>query len=186
MKNNNIDEIITKEYNKIEPFVSNLMKECQAINTLDSLDPAIFNEPAIYGVVASKYATSKCDNIQMDLEILTNIKDIDFSIPELSRILGILLDNAIEATKNAETKYVRLEMKYDKRKCADVIRVINTYDTNIQIDLEGIYKKGVSSKKVKSGIGLWEVKNIISKYNNAQIFPSIENDKFVQNVIIEQ
>ena len=117
---------------------------------------------------------------------MTNIKEINFPMPELSRILGILLDNAKEATLNAPNPYVRLEMRFDKRKCADIIRVINTYDTNISINLNEIYKKGVSSKKVKSGIGLWEVKKIVSKIPHAQIFPDIEKDKFVQTLIIEK
>ena len=77
-------------------------------------------------------------------------------------------------------------MKFDRKRNADIIRVINTYDTSINIDLESIYKKGVSSKKKKSGIGLWEVKKIISKQSNSQIYPTIEKDKFVQNIIIEK
>ena len=109
----------------------------------------------------------------MELDIVTNIAEIQFPMPELSRILGILLDNAIEATSKLEQdkQYIRLEMKFDNRKCADVIRVINTYDTSIDINLDEIYKKGVSSKKVKSGIGLWEVKKLIAKVPSAQIFP---------------
>lgn len=92
-------------------------------------------------------------------------------MPELSRILGILLDNAMEATEKAKQKYIRFEAKYDKRKNADVIKVINTYDTSINIDLDKIYEKGVSSKKVKSGIGLWEVKNLSRKINLLKYLP---------------
>lgn len=77
-------------------------------------------------------------------------------------------------------------MKYDNRKCADIIKVINSYDTSINIDLSEIYKKGISSKKVKSGLGLWEVKNLVKKVNNSQVFATIENTKFVQNLIVEK
>ena len=107
-------------------------------------------------------------------------------MPDLSRILGILLDNAIEATKKSNNQYIRLEMKFDKRKNADIIRVINTFDTNIQIDLNKIYEKGFSTKKVKSGIGLWEVKKLVAKNPNSQIYATIEGKHFVQNVVIEK
>ena len=79
-----------------------------------------------------------------------------------------------------------LEMKFNKRKNADFIRVINTYDTDIQINLEKIYEKGFSTKEVKSGIGLWEVKKLITKSRNSQVFATIEKDKFIQNIIIEK
>ncbi len=180
--------IVTKNYDKLQEHINKVLKECNVVNTLSVIDPKIFNDPAIYGIVGAKYFLALGKDITMDLDIVTNIAEIQFSMPELSRILGILLDNAIEATSKLEQKkqYIRLEMKFDNRKCADIIRVINTYDTNINIDLESIYKKGVSSKKVKSGIGLWEVKKLISKVPNSQIYPTIEKDKFVQNIIIKK
>ena len=45
---------------------------------------------------------------------------------------------------------------------------------------------GESSKKVKSGLGLWEVKNIISKKQNSQIYANIENNTFSQTIVIEK
>lgn len=178
--------VLTKQYDKLEEHIKKVLKECNAIDTIGNIDPDTFNDPAIYGIVGAKYFLITNHDIPMDMEIITNIKEINFPKPELSRILGILLDNAYEATQKSNDPYVKLEMKFNLKKCADVIRVINTYDENITIDLENIYKKGVSSKKIKSGIGLWEVKKIISKIPNAQIYPTIEKNKFVQNIVIEK
>ena len=178
--------VSTKQYDKLQDHINKVLKECNVVNTLGLIDPEIFNDPAIYGIVGAKYFLITEHDITMDLEIVTNIKEINFPMPELSRIFGILLDNAYEATQKCDNPYVKLEMRFDNRKCADIIRIINTYDTNINIDLDNIYKKGVSSKKVKSGIGLWEVNKIISKFPHAQIYPTIEKDKFVQNIIIEK
>lgn len=178
--------VSTKQYDKLQEHINKVLKECNIVNTLGLIDPKVFNDPAIYGIVGAKYFLITEANITMDLEIVTIVNEINFPMPELSRILGILLDNAFEATQKSETPYVKLEMRFDNRKCADVIRVINTYDTNINIDLENMYKKGFSSKKIKSGIGLWEVKKIISKIPHAQIYPTIEKNKFVQNIVIEK
>ena len=178
--------VLTKQYDKLEEHINKVLKECNIINTLGSIDPKIFNDPAIYGIVGAKYFLITGHDVTMDLEVITDVKEISFPMPELSRILGILLDNAYEATQKCNNPYVKLEMKFDRKRNADIIRVINTYDTSINIDLESIYKKGVSSKKKKSGIGLWEVKKIISKQSNSQIYPTIEKDKFVQNIIIEK
>lgn len=178
--------VSTKQYDKLQEHINKVLDECNIVNNLSVIDPKIFNDPAIYGIVGAKYFLATEKDIKFDIDVTTNVSKINFSMPDLSRILGILLDNAIEATLKSKNKYIRLEMKYDIRKCADVIRIFNSYDTNITIDLEAIYKKGVSSKKIKSGIGLWEVKKLVTRSRNSQIFATIEKDKFIQNIIIEK
>lgn len=178
--------VLTKQYEQLDEYVNSLLKEFNSVNNVSSIDPKIFNEPAIYGVVGAKYFFATENDITFELEVTSNIKEINFPKPELSRIFGILLDNAIEATQKSKEKYIKLEINFCEKKYADVIRVINSYDTSINIDLENIYEKGVSSKKIKSGIGLWEVKKLVKKNSHSQIYATIENDKFVQNLIIEK
>ena len=106
---------------------------------------------------------------------------------DIYALLGNILDNAMEATTKLEKgRYIKLEMRFDNKKCADIIRVYNTYDTSININTKDVFKKGYSSKEVKSGIGLWEVKKLIDKSGNSQIYASIEKNQFIQNIIIEQ
>ena len=179
--------VSTKQYDKLQEHIKSVIGECNDINNLSVINPEIFNDPAIYGIVGAKYFMAIEKDIKFDLDITTNIAEINFSMPDLSRILGILLDNAIEATSKLDNnKYIKLEMRFDSKKYADVIRIYNTYDTSVQINTNDIFKKGYSSKKVKSGIGLWEVQKLIKKAGNSQIFANIEKEKFVQNIIIEK
>lgn len=178
--------VSTKQYDKLQEHINKVLDECNIVNNLSVIDQKVFNDPAIYGIVGAKYFIAMEADIKFELDIVTNIKEISFPMPELSRILGIILDNAIEATSKTDNKYMKLEMKYNARKDADIIKVYNTYDTNIDINLKDIYKKGVSSKKIKSGIGLWEVKKLIDKSKNSQIYASLEHGMFVQNIIIEK
>lgn len=178
--------VVTKNYDKMHEYVNSLIREFSDINSISLMDPKIFNEPAIYGVVGAKYFSASEENIPFEIEITSNIKDINFSKPELSRIFGILLDNAIEAVRKADKKYIKLEIHHNNIKNADVIRILNSFDTTNKPDLDKIYEKGVSTKKVKSGIGLWEVKKMVNKTKNSQIYATIEGDKFVQNLIIEE
>lgn len=178
--------VITKQYEQLDEYVNSLLKEFDNVNNVSSIDPKIINEPAIYGVVGAKYFFATENEITFELDITSNIKEINFPKPELSRIFGILLDNAIEATQKAKEKYIKLEIYFDEKKYANIIKIINTYDTSISIDLNNIYEKGISSKKVKSGIGLWEVKKLVKKNKHSQIYATIEKDKFIQNLIIEK
>lgn len=177
----------TKQYDKLQAHINSVIGECSDINSLSVINPKIFNDPAIYGIVGAKYFTAIEKDIKFELDISTNIANINFSMPDLSRILGIILDNAMEATTKLEKgRYIKLEMRFDNKKCADIIRVYNTYDTSININTKDVFKKGYSSKEVKSGIGLWEVKKLIDKSGNSQIYASIEKNQFIQNIIIEK
>ncbi|CCY71266.1 histidine kinase [Clostridium sp. CAG:921] len=180
--------VSTKQYDKLQEHINSVLKECNVVNNLSVIDPKLFNEPAIYGIVGSKFFLATEADITFDFDVTSDIATIPFPMPELSRILGILLDNAIEATKKATKQYIRLEIKFDNRKNADIIKVINTYDANITININDIYKKGYSTKEVKSGIGLWEVKKLIKKNPNSQIFAYVNEDEhqFIQNIIIER
>ncbi len=177
--------LCSKQYDRLEEYVLKVMKECNIVNTLSIINKNTFDDPANYGVIGSKYFVATENNITMDMDVTVSFKNINFPMGELSRIFGILLDNAIEATSKCDNKYIRLEIKYVAKKNATIIRVINTFDTSCNLDLNSIYNKGYSSKKVKSGLGLWEARRIISNNIQSQIYATIENDKFVQNIIIE-
>ena len=177
--------ICLQDYVSLEKYVNSIMKECNILNNISFLSKEVFDDPAVYGVVGSKHFTATNSNILFEIDMTTKISDINMDKGQLSRILGILLDNAIEATNKTKDKYIKLEMHFNKLKDATVIKIYNTYDTSLNIDLSKIFLKGYSSKKVKSGIGLWEVKKIIDNNNKAQIYASIENEHFVQCIIIE-
>ena len=68
----------------------------------------------------------------------------------------------------------------------DIIIIKNSVIPNLNLDVSKIFNKGVSSKKVKSGIGLWEVKKIISSKSNSQIYASLKDNEFCQTIIIEK
>ena len=178
--------IVTKEYKGLEEHFKQLYKESICIATTESVNPSVINQPAVYAIVGSKYNTAMTKNIKFDVDVETNIKEINFNFTDLSRILGILLDNAIEATEQADTKEMSISFSYNKRKQADMIEIKNHIKSNTKIDLNKIFDKGVSSKKIKSGLGLWEVKNIISKKHNSQIYANIENNTFSQTIVIEK
>lgn len=178
--------IVTKEYKGLEEHFKELYKESNSIATTESVNPSVINQPAVYAIVGSKYNTAMTKNIKFDVDVETNIKEINFNFTDLSRILGILLDNAIEATEQTDTKEMSISFSYNKKKQADMIEIKNHIKANSKIDLNKIFDKGESSKKVKSGLGLWEVKNIISKKQNSQIYANIENNTFSQTIVIEK
>lgn len=57
----------------------------------------------------------------------------------------------------------------------------NTY-LNKDIDTEKIYEKSYTtkSKKTNSGLGLWEIRQVLKRNNNLNLFTSKTNEYFKQ------
>lgn len=87
--------VSTKQYDKLQNHINGVLEECNIVNSLAVIDPKIFNDPAIYGIVGSKFFLANEQNLPFEFDIVTNIAEIQFPMPDLSRILGILLDNAM-------------------------------------------------------------------------------------------
>lgn len=174
-----------KDYDKLEAYVSSIMKEYNILSNMSLLNNSIFDDSGIYGIVGTKHFYANSIGIVFDIDVPEKVSKINFPKLELCKIFGILLDNAIEATSKAVDKYIKLSIHYVDYKDAFVIKISNTFNTNCKIEISKIFDKGYSSKIKKSGIGLWEVKKIINSQSNSQIYASIENNVFVQNIIIE-
>ena len=102
-------------------------------------------------------------------------------IYEFTRVLGILLDNAIEAAKECDEKVVYLELRKDLRSPRQLLIIKNTYK-NKNIDTEKIFDKNYSTKPKNSGLGLWEVRQILKRNNNLNLFTTKNNDYFIQQL----
>ena len=106
---------------------------------------------------------------------------------ELTRVLGILLDNAIEASSKCKEKSINLTIRKDPKIDRQLIVISNTY-TNKDVNIDRIFEKGYTSKKdsdVKShGLGLWEVRKVLKKNDNLNLFTTKTNDFFTQQLEI--
>lgn len=160
----------------LKKYHNQLLEDIKQVNNLTTLSPKVVNNPGVYNVLASKY--HKADNlgIKINLEVFLDLNDLDMKIYEFTRILGILMDNAIEATSECEEKIVNVSIRKNSRKHMQLLVIENTYK-NKDIDTEKIYEKGYSTKHGNTGLGLWEVRQILKKNNNLNLFTS-KNDKY--------
>ena len=97
-------------------------------------------------------------------------------IYEFARILGILLDNAIEASEECEDKIINIIFRDDDRKHRQLVTIENTFK-NKNVDTVKIFGKGISEKENHTGLGLWEVNKILKKNTNFSLFTS-KNEKY--------
>ena len=110
------------------------------------------------------------------MTFLLDLSTLKMKIYEFARVLGILLDNAIEASNECDEKIVNITFRNDLKNNRQLITIENTY-SNKDIDTEKIFEKGMSEKENHTGLGLWEVRKILKKNNNTNLFTS-KTDKF--------
>ena len=101
----------------------------------------------------------------------------------LLEFYGILMDNAIEAAMECEKKIINVIIRRDFKAARQVLIIENTYkDKNI--DTEKIYEKGFSTKPHNTGLGLWEIRQILKKNNNLNLYTSKTDTFFSQQLEI--
>ena len=160
----------------LKKYYSQLLDDCQRVNNLTTLSPEVINNPAIYSLLASKYHKADELGIKINLEIFIDLNTLNVKIYELTRIMGILLDNAIEATLECDEKIINVTMRKDDSRKRQLLIIENTY-LNKDINLDKIFEKSYSTKPNNTGLGLWEVRQILKKNNNLNLFTT-KNDKF--------
>ena len=86
------------------------------------------------------------------------------------------MDNAIEAASECDEKIINVEIRKDFKVNRQLLIIENTYKEK-DVDLDKIYEKGYSSKPNNTGLGLWEVRQIMKKNNNLNLYTT-KNDEF--------
>ena len=101
---------------------------------------------------------------------------------QLSRVLGVLLDNAIEAS---------LEVTDDKKIDINIIQIDKTTDIQISntfnntgTPIADFNKEGFSTKGTNRGLGLNSAHEIANKLNML-LNTEIDESTFIQNLAIE-
>lgn len=135
------------------------------------------------GIVSSKVIMAYEKNINVFIDISNPIENISMNIIDLCRIIGILLDNAIEASQESSDK--SLEIGLINKNDSISIVIINSFPENLP-PIFKVYEDGFSTKGIDRGIGLCNLKEILSNYNNTFLDTYTVDGKFVQLLDIKQ
>ena len=173
----------TNDMEGLKKYYVQLEDDCQKVNNLYVLNPKLINDPGIYSLLTTKYHEAEEKGIKIDMSLLLDLSKLNMKIYEFTRILGILLDNAIEASSECNEKLINIIFRDDARNHRQLVVVENTYNDKT-IDTEKIFDKGFSGKENHTGLGLWEVRKIISKNKNLNLHTTKNEKYFSQQIEI--
>ena len=173
----------TNDMEGLKSYYSQLEEDCQKVNNLYLLNPDVINNHGVYNLLTAKYNEAIEKGIKVNLTFFIDLNNLHMKVYEFTRILGILLDNAIEAASECNEKVLNISFRTNSKNNVNIIQIENTY-SNKDVDIDNIFNKGISGKENHTGLGLWEVREILKKNNNINLHTSKTDEYFSQQLEI--
>ena len=183
-------KINDKQKNKeIITYIDEILKEKITVKQEEYAKFGYLPANGIKGLCYLKTQEAQDKGLSTNINISKRIKKsniYNLNIKEqrnLGKILGVLLDNAIEASLSSKDKQFGIEVYLNLNKECQII-ISNSYDG--AIDLNKIGKEKISTKGKNRGHGLLLVKHIIENNNVFDVKNNITNELYIQTVTINK
>ena len=176
---NEVDNIKLRDYfyNNIKNFNTKIELDNIVLSHLNNI-----KVPSIKNLLTNKIISAQNNDFKVNICVDDEINNFYVNEMQLSRILGIFLDNSLEAGLELDNNRF-IELIILKANKTIVIQITNTfYNTNLDIDK--INESGYSTKGKNRGIGLSSADDIINKQNMI-LNTRIEDNLFKQILTIE-
>lgn len=144
-----------------------------------------FPEGGIKGLLYYKLSIMEDENIKYELDVQTGVKTKLNSLSinmykNITKILGVLLDNAIDASKKSKEKQIIISVLKDKSNV--IFSISNSYKGKLNLDKMGT---GFTTKGLGHGYGLRLVNDIMKETNSFKVTNEVKNKYYVSNLIIK-
>ncbi|UDK98234.1 GHKL domain-containing protein [Lysinibacillus sphaericus] len=134
------------------------------------------------GLLYSKSNKAVEKDINISIEIPNPIFHISVDIIDLNRILGILLDNAIENSIEDKMKDIYIAILHKENQ--STLFTIRNQIKDKEIAINKIYEEGYTTKENGQGIGLAMVKQIVDKNPQLVLNTWLEHNWFCLELLI--
>jgi two-component system sensor histidine kinase AgrC len=153
-------------------------------NALDRLK--FIQIPSIKGLLAAKLTSAEAKGIDIELDVSETIKDVGLDQLDLSDMIGILLDNAVEELSSGgyESKKLRFGILVD----GDETVIVCENTCTKEVPIEKIFLEGYTTKDGANGrgLGLYSLKELSKKRGNLRISANADKDIFAIMVTIKK
>lgn len=153
-------------------YVNNLVRDSAQMNTiLPVKDPAIGALIFSFRTMAMEYG------IELHLDIQNDMSSVVTSVYETNKVIGNLLQNAIDEVRTHKDKSFGIHLYILKRGENCIIHVANKVmpKDDPTTYMEEIYQPGHTTKEGHEGIGLNSIQNLLRRYRGV-VYSRLEGD----------
>ncbi len=163
-------------YGHILPMQKGLTQKNDALNSLLHVEVL-----ELKSILYTKLLLAVNREVEVEVDIPDVIDSVHMDPVDLVRVLGIYLDNAIEACLETERPFLHFHLG---RVEGDVVFLLSNSFVDRGLSLGQMCKKDVSTKGEGRGIGLYTVGEILNRYDNVYHETRMEEGVFIQQVRI--
>ncbi len=159
--------LLRKDYEACESYLNELLKDSIEMNQILPVYDA-----AVSALILSFKNKAAQSGIHMDISIENDLSQIATSVYETNKVIGNLLQNAIDETEMIPDKSYGIRLSILKRGEFCIINVSNRVS---RLNPMASYQVGHSSKKGHEGIGIASIQTLASKYGGV-VYSRMEKD----------
>lgn len=172
---------------KIIRYLDNIIKEKSNIDDSRYTDLQYLPLNGIKGFICNKLNKAVEQNLNVSVviekgvetSIISNLSTRDFK--KLGILLGVYLDNAIEASSLSKEKYLGLEIYLNKK--GVIIIITNTFENFIRTSEDN---KTISTKGKGRGHGLLLVNKVLSESKLFSVQSEIIKKVYIQKILVKK
>ena len=184
-----IKNMISKTNKKAIEYIDNLYNEESDDEDLELLKKLQYlPNGGLKGLIYYKLEEMKDKKINCFVDISPKVKNVkinkklDKNLKDISKVIGVYLDNAIEASINSKEKYIVLEAYVEDNEW--VFSISNTY--NGKVSMNKIDNEKFSTKGEGRGYGLSLAKDIITHNNGLRQEREIKGIYYTQRLYMRK
>ncbi|GIP18027.1 histidine kinase [Paenibacillus montaniterrae] len=136
------------------------------------------------GLIATKLIAAEKNKIVVNVQVPDLITTIDMNIIDLARVIGILLDNAIEASECTDQPCINLALLHTIE--GSIVIIIENRAEQQPAPVEQLFEENFSTKGKHRGIGLATVRKIVNQHPNVHLETVMEKQWFTQKLTIRK
>lgn len=176
--NGNIKALQQYYHNKILPDTEILSNNDFYLSKL-----YLIEDPALKSLIYTKLITILNYNLLLTLELTETIPNLPMDSLILCRVLGILLDNAIEASLESTDKNILLAIVYTE---TEITFIITNSTLPLKAPVSRLSDKGYSTKINHSGLGLSTAARLIDPLPHVSLTTEYQAGFFRQTLEIQK
>ena len=169
--------ISNHKYEESRNYIESVVDEVRQINALLPL-----HHPAIGAMLSTVNIIAMQKGITLNFHLQDDLKDMPCTIYEANKILGNLINNAIEEVEQRKIENSVITIEISKEHDYIIFAITNE-TTMAEQQLQHMFDIGYSTKSVHEGIGLPTIADIIAQYGGV-LFPVLSDGEITMNVRI--
>ncbi|MCT4663183.1 MAG: GHKL domain-containing protein [Tissierellales bacterium] len=168
------------DYNGLNNLLDSQINSISTKHTSQIQSLSKIKDAGLKGLLTTKISKMLDSKLNVDVFILDNIDYLNTDIMNFCRIVGILLDNALEAAVKSDQKKIEISLMMQNKNFN--ILIANSF--NGKIDIDSLSEKGYSSKGENRGLGLYSAKLLLSEMPELNLSTIVDQNLFMQDLTL--